>query len=90
MANLQHHKNRDSLRILLELPAKDQDDLDELKKYGVDSSCFDNDMLVAVALFKAAQKGNIPAIKYIDERMGRNPHGTVSRLEEMISGISNI
>jgi len=78
---------RDSLKILLELPVKNSDDLNELKSFGISQDHYDNDMLMTVALFKAALKGSMPAIKYIDDRMGRSPSDKASKLEEIINNI---
>ena len=51
------------------------------KKLGLDPLLYDNEMLVDVMLWQQALKGDVGAIKYIDERLGKNPQLELKRRE---------
>lgn len=77
---VQAEKNR--LKILLGLPIQDPKAQELLEKMGIEKKYFDNEMLITVRLFKKALEGNVPAIQYIDEKVGLNPTFNL-RKEEM-------
>lgn len=76
-------KEKDRLKMLLSLPlfnmkvndASGNKILlsDVMTKFGINPTEIDNETAIAYSLFTQAMKGNVGAIKYIDERMGNNP-----------------
>ena len=74
-------EEKDRLRLLMSLPVIDGKAKDQLKKLGLDPSLYDNEMLVDVMLWQQALKGDVGAIKYIDERLGKNLQLELKRRE---------
>jgi len=66
-------KEKDLLKMLLELPIKDKEIINRLKKLGIDESLLTNEMLAIYSLFKQVTKGDMQAIKYMDEKIGNSP-----------------
>lgn len=77
-------EEKDRLKLLMSLPVADNGAKERLKKLGLDPSLYDNEMLVDVMLWQQALKGDVGAIKYIDERLGRNPQLELKRREVVL------
>ena len=68
--------------MLLELPIAKESTKEKLMELGVDSEYFTNEMLISFKLFNlAAVEGDLNAIKYIDERTGKNPQTNIKQDE---------
>ena len=66
-------EEKDRLKLLMSLPVVGKKSIEQLKTLGLDPALYDNEMLVDVVLWQQALKGDVGAIKYIDERLGRSP-----------------
>ena len=64
---------KDLLEMLVSMKIQDPKIIAKFEKMGLKTKGMTNDMLLTYALFQQALKGDVKAIKYADERLGRNP-----------------
>lgn len=73
---------KDYLKMILDLPITKDNIKKKLEELGIGEEYYTNEMLVTFNLFNlAASEGDLNAIKYIDERTGKNPQLKLKREE---------
>ena len=76
----------DNIKMLLNLPAINHDDIDELESYGFDAEKIDNSVIVAYKFLKNAQEGNLSALKEIikiTEKDSDKPQETIKIVDDI-------
>lgn len=63
---------KDRMKVLLELPVSDYNDLDKALLKGLDSSEVDNETLLVIALFEKAKSGDVKAFQEIRNLIGQD------------------
>ena len=63
---------RESLKVLMEMKAKDKESIEAMKENGVESEDMTNAMMVGLALLNKAKNGNVPAQRLLAELHGEN------------------
>lgn len=73
---------RDSLQLILDLDITDKRKRAKLKKMGVSEDDMDNQMVVALAVFQEAAKGNMRAVSRIVDIVGTGQDGQNEDLDD--------
>lgn len=61
---------REQMKMLLELPLKDERTKEQFKKLGINADEIDNQMALVVSVYQQALKGNMQALNQIREIIG--------------------
>ncbi|WP_291244596.1 hypothetical protein [Fournierella sp.] len=73
---------RDSLQLILDLDITDKRKRTKLKRMGVSEADMDNQMVVALAVFQEAAKGNMRAVSRIVDIVGTGQDGQTEDLDD--------
>lgn len=74
-------EKKDLLKLILEIKPTDAKDKKIFEKYNIPPEFMTNELLAEIALVERAKKGDIQAIRYLDERKGVNPQLELKRQE---------